>query len=701
MRPLGRTRALLIPGLIVITVTVVMSHVVSQRLSPQIGLGVVGAGLVCLVWIVMVSPGGLLARERRATEALAESERRYRTLVQTAQDLIWSVDASGEWTFVNDAAKAIYGLDPEALRGTTLMERAEDGKGDGDAQMLIRAMRGEPCLGQVRRHRRADGTVVELSFNAAALRDSDGRVIGATGTASDITNRMRTERELERSESQLRLVTDALPVLISYVDSDRVVRFANRQHADWIRRPVASILGRTIEEILEAEVATEIAPHVRDALRGAHVSFTRRAEHPLLGTRNVRVDLEPHTVSQPWSEARVAGFVALITDETDRLSLESELRHAQMMEAVGQLASGIAHDFNNLLTAMFSQIAVARIRLDGAHPAREIVEELDLTAQQARGVAKFLLSLGRKGSAERSHVDLASLVRQAGHMLRRVLPASITVNTLAPESDHVWVYADSIQLQQTLLNLALNARDAMPTGGVLTVAVTTTHDGSLSADPGGAILSVSDTGHGMEPEVLARIFEPFYTTKPKGRGTGLGLAIIRGIVEDHGGSITARSVPGSGSEFVVHLPRVRPPQETTLVSSISAPDPGSRAVVLLAASGRHVREIMASALAADGFHVLQCSNAEELTRRVRSESSRVQGIVIDLGPVLGARAVTEVRGAGCLAPVVLICDGEPGDPDPQTLVLHKPFAVTTLCRAVKDTINGRDTTSPTDNGAHA
>ncbi len=679
MEPLGRTRALLIPGLIVISVTVVMSIVIAQAMNPNIGLGVVGAGLVCLVWIVMVSPGGLLARERRATAALAQSERRYRTLVQTAQDLIWSVDASGEWTFVNDAARAIYGMDPEQLLGTTLMERAEDGKGDGDAQMLIRAMRGEPCIAQLRRHRRADGSLVDLSFNAAAWRDSDGRVIGATGTASDVTERMRTERELERSEAQLRLVTDALPVLISYVDTDRVVRFANRHHAEWLSRPISQIVGRTLNALLDAEMLDEASSSIETALGGEHASFTRTFEHPILGKRHLRIDLEPHVVTQPWSEQRAAGFVALITDETERVTMESELRHVQMMEAVGQLASGVAHDFNNLLTAMFSQIAVARVRIGPGHGASEVIDELDLTAQQARGVAKFLLSLGRKGSADRTHVELSSLVVRAGQLLRRVLPRSIEVDIRIESDREVWVYADSVQVQQALLNLALNARDAMPSGGTLSVRVSM----QPTEGAGTALLTVSDTGHGMAPEVLARIFEPFYTTKPLGQGTGLGLAIIRGIVEDHGGTITARSVPGHGSEFIVRLPLVKAPQEYTT----DAGDDGRetpRPHVALAFNSRHIREILATALGADGFEVMQVSSAEELVRRVRADVSCVQGIVIDLGPALGASSIADLRRSGWLGPVLLVTDGHTPETDPCTRQLHKPYAVTTLCNAVKD-----------------
>lgn len=679
MEPLGRTRALLLPGLIVIVVTVVMSIVVAQAMSPDIGLGVVGAGLVCLVWIVMVAPGGLLARERRAIAALAQSERRYRTLVQTAQDLIWSVDASGEWTFVNDAARTIYGVDPDQLIGSTMMERAEDGKGDGDAEMLIRAMRGEPCIGHVRRHRRADGSLVDLAFNVAALRDSEGRVIGATGTASDITERIRTERELERSEAQLRLVTDALPVLISYVDTERVVRFANHHHAEWLGRPLSTIVGRTLEQVLDAQTLAEVSESIDGALACEHVSFMRSFDHPTLGERRIRVDLEPHIVSQPWSGQHAAGFVALITDETDRLKLETELRHVQMMEAVGQLASGVAHDFNNLLTAMFSQIAVARIRIGEAHPASEVIEELDLTAQQARGVAKFLLSLGRKGSADRSHVDLAMLVGRASQMLRRVLPRSIELDVLVPERGVAWVYADSVQLQQALLNLALNARDAMPSGGNLAVQVSIEKN---AAGTGQAVLVVRDTGHGMPPEILARVFEPFFTTKPKGQGTGLGLSIIKGIIEDHAGAIRATSVRGHGAEFTISLPLVKPPQETTLVPS-DADGTAERKTVVLAFQSRHIREILATALAGDGLSVVQVGTAEDLIQRVRASSSRVHGVVVDLGQTLGASSIADLRQSGWLGPVLLVSEGHAVETDPCTQLLQKPYAVTTLCGAVR------------------
>jgi PAS domain S-box-containing protein len=697
MDRVGRTRALLIPGLIVIVVTVVTSIVVAQAISPTIGLAVVGTGLVSIVWITMVSPGGLLARERRATAALAESERRYRTLVETAQDLIWSVDASGEWTFVNEASRRIYGIEPTALVGQTMMERAEDGQGSDDAQMLISAMRGHPCIGMIRRHRREDGSIVELSFNAAALRDADGTVIGATGTANDLTERLRAERELERSEAQLRIVTDALPVLISYVDADLKVLFLNREHDEWLKRSSRDLLSRSLKELLSDQDLKALDPWLQAVLKGERCSFERQITHPSLGPRKVRIDLEPHVVSQPWAEPVTAGFVTLITDETDRLRLESELRHAQMMEAVGQLASGIAHDFNNLLSAMFSQLAVARARTTGIIGASQILEELELTAQQARGITKFLLSLGHKGSADRSPTDLVALVSQAGHMINRMLPASISIELSIPSDQRIWVLADRIQLQQTLLNLAINARDAMPSGGTLRIALES-HDGPT---PGKAqaIIRVTDTGQGMPQEVLARIFEPFFTTKPKDRGTGLGLAMIKRIVEDHDGTIVASSKQGEGATFVVTLP-IAPSTNEESTPSTSAPSAdGILPRVVLAGPNRHIREILATSLRAASLDITTCADEKELIECVRQQSSGVQGIVLDLGGHHGAEVARKLASTGSPIPILLITDLDIANLDdlsPGELItpFRKPFALPALTSAVRDMLSRRAQTTP-------
>lgn len=685
MDRVGRTRALLLPGLIVIVVTVVASIVVAQAISPTIGLAVVGTGLVSIVWISMVSPGGLLARERRATAALAESERRYRTLVETAQDLIWSVDASGEWTFVNEASRQIYGIEPAALVGQTMMERAEDGEGSEDAQMLISAMRGEPCIGRIRRHRREDGSIVELSFNAAALRDAYGNVVGATGTANDLTERLRAERELERSEAQLRIVTDALPVLISYVDADLNVLFLNREHDEWLGRSSRELLGRSLRDLLTPAELKEIQPWVQAVLKGERASFERKIRHPALGERGVRIELEPHTVSQPWAEPVAAGFITLITDETDRLRLESELRHAQMMEAVGQLASGIAHDFNNLLSAMFSQLAVARSRAGGVAPVNQIIDELELTTQQARGITKFLLSLGHKGSADRSRTDLVALVEQAGQMLRRMLPASVSLRLDLPEGEQIWVLADRIQLQQTLLNLAINARDAMSSGGTLAIAVQSQDGPNLGQRF--ATIRVTDTGHGMSPEVLARIFEPFFTTKPKDHGTGLGLAMIRRIIEDHDGSIRADSSPGQGATFEVLLPVASlPNEESTPISSL-VPVPGNGSSIALVSANRHIREILATSLRNAGHEVHACASEQELATCVRTGHSGVQGVVLDLGGQHGLAAIRSLRQNGASMPILLISDHPDAVSEPNTSLMRKPFTLPALTSAVRSMLS--------------
>jgi hypothetical protein len=240
-------------------------------------------------------------------------------------------------------------------------------------------------------------------------------------------------------------------------------------------------------------------------------------------------------------------------------------------------------------------------------------------------------------------------------------------------------------LQQALLNLALNARDAMPSGGTLAVQVRVERSGS---GVGEAVLIVRDTGHGMPTEVLSRIFEPFFTTKPKGQGTGLGLSIIKGIIEDHGGSIAATSVRGEGAEFTIRVPLVRPPQETTLVPSDSQGS-AERKMVVLAFQSRHIREILATALTGDGMSVVQVGTAEDLIRRVRASSTRVHGVVVDLGQALGASSIAELRRSGWLGPVLLVGEAHAAETDPCTQQLQKPYAVTTLCGAVRTMMSGR------------
>jgi signal transduction histidine kinase len=242
--------------------------------------------------------------------------------------------------------------------------------------------------------------------------------------------------------------------------------------------------------------------------------------------------------------------VSLLEDVTERRELEGQLRQAQKMEAVGKLAGGIAHDFNNLMTAVIGYSDLILRRLDGADPTKEKVEAIRDSALRANDLTKQLLAFGRKQMLDARDVDLRDVVARMESLLRRLIGEDVVLRTEMPEP--VWVRADPTQLEQVVMNLAVNARDAMPNGGSVTIGV--------RAEGDEAVLCVTDTGVGMDEAVIARIFEPFFTTKPFGQSSGLGLSTVHGIVGQSGGTISVESEPGRGARFAVRLPLVAAPR---------------------------------------------------------------------------------------------------------------------------------------------
>ena len=299
----------------------------------------------------------------------------------------------------------------------------------------------------------------------------------------------------------------------------------------------------------------------------------------------------------------------LLREIAARKEAEAQLRQAQKLEAVGHLASGIAHDFNNLLTAISGYVALAKKTLRPDHPAVSSLESVEQVAEQAEGVTRALLTFSRKTAARKQPVELAAVVEKAAHLLKRILPAGIDLIVDTGFVSGVWVNADSVQLQQVLLNLAINARDAMPNGGRLQIRLALPRDGGI--EPQAVRLIVRDTGTGMSPETLARIFEPFFTTKPRGTGTGLGLAIVHGIVTDHGGTIEVESQVGRGTTFTVALPVARAQVRPSEPVEDREPCASHGEVVLVAEDHPYVRQIMTTGLRAAGYEVGQAEDGRD------------------------------------------------------------------------------------------
>ena len=393
---------------------------------------------------------------------------------------------------------------------------------------------------------RNDELELRIRARTAELQASNDQLRSAVAVQEEAARAQR------RSEAQLRLITDAVPALIAYVDRDFRYRFANRRYAERFGLTKDSIIGQSVREVLGHSVHQSIRPYLEAAGEGREVTYEYVIDVPDREKRHMRSTVVPELNEQ----REVAGYFVLSFDVTDQKRADAALVQAQKMEAVGQLTGGLAHDFNNLLTVIFGNLAALQGRV-GSELFREYVDPAIRASQRGVSITRRLLAFARRQELEPVGVDVASLIAGSVELLRRSLPSRIAIEFSADGAG--WpALADPHQLENAIVNLALNARDAMAEGGVLTIHVTTETIAEHLGErvPGEYVrISVSDAGIGMDAHTLARAFEPFFTTKPFGSGSGLGLSMVYGFVQQSGGHIQIRSEAGKGTTVTMHLPR--------------------------------------------------------------------------------------------------------------------------------------------------
>ena len=400
------------------------------------------------------------------------------------------------------------------------------------------------------------------------------------------------------------------------------------------------------------------------------------------------------------SEGNITAFVSVGRDNTERRTLEERLRQAQKMEAVGRLAGGVAHDFNNLLMVIRGYTELLLGRLDPSTPLRRNIEEIQKAADRATSLTRQLLAFSRQQVLEPKVLDLNAVVAGVEKMLRRLIGEDIEVVTaLASELGQVKV--DPSQIEQIILNLAVNARDAMPQGGALTIETANVELAEAyarqhtSVQPGSyVLLAISDTGCGMDAGTQARIFEPFFTTKEKGKGTGLGLATVYGIVKQSGGYIWVYSEPGHGTTFKIYLPRVAEATPVQEVGQAFSPPPAGSETILLVEDEDGVRKLGREFLESTGYTVLEAQNGAEAIQVANRHMGLIHLMVTDVVmPQMSGREL-----AHRLAPVrpemkVLYMSGytdnavvRRGILDRGTAFLQKPFPLSGLARKVREVL---------------
>lgn len=371
------------------------------------------------------------------------------------------------------------------------------------------------------------------------------------------------------------------------------------------------------------------------------------------------------------------GACVAVKDVTDRARLTEQVHQSQKMEAVGQLASGIAHDINNTLTAIYGYLSLALVALEKDHPSAPYLEKIAIAAEQASQTTRSLLTFARPAPPRREPVELAPIIQQAVSLARGLMPATIHIDVDLAAGGGLWVQADPTQLQQVILNLAINARDAMKSDGRFGVAL---HRHGDSAQ-----LTFTDNGVGMTAEVQARIFEPFFTTKSRGEGTGLGLAVVQGIVRSHNGTISVASAPDRGTTFTLELPAIVPPGSHAAAGAPAKPQRGE-GTILLVEDNSHVRELLTSGLQASGFHVIAVGDGDAFLEQAERLDHAVGAYIldIDIPGRLGTECLAERRAKGDRTPAIFISGGRALDvtTDSLTKVLAKPFHSSDLIRAI-------------------
>jgi PAS domain S-box-containing protein len=635
-----------------------------------------------------------VTERKRAEHDLVASEARYRVITEISAAGIWQIGPDGHTVYANPSMCALLELDgPEELRGQGFEAFLTPEGEETMAQAHELRRRGIASMHEVTligRHGRRSSVLV----SGAPIFHPDGRLHSIIGTFTDISERKQMEQSLRESEQHYRALFDTTPYPVYVFDRDSLqilrvneaaVRHYGYREDEFLRMKLSEL--RRPEDVPEF-----LAAYKPERPTGDKGLVTRHRKKD--GTL-IDVELSTHDFVFAGRRARLV----LAVDVTERRRLEEQFRQAQKMEAVGRLAGGVAHDFNNALTVISGFSELLRKQLGAGHHGHQDVEEIRKAADRATGLTRQLLAFSRKNVLTPQVLDLNLLVGNVERMLRRLLGEDVELTTV-PAPCPVWVKADPGQIEQVLVNLAINARDAMPDGGRLTVSVAHVQ---LDADqararasaPAGwfALLKVADTGTGMSAQVRQHLFEPFFTTKPQGQGTGLGLFTAYGIVRHHQGGIDVSSEPGRGTAVALYLPSALPPAEKPAAAPL-AELPGGSETVLLVEDEPILRSLLVRVLQGQGYNVLQATNGEDGLRTSGQHTGSIDLLVTDLVmPRMGGRELAERLATQRQSMKILFMSGytdgalgRTGQGDGPVHFLQKPFLPVALANKVREVL---------------
>jgi PAS domain S-box-containing protein len=636
---------------------------------------------------------------QRIRRKLVQREELFRLISENAADMIAVVDMQGNRLYNSLSYQKVLGYSAEELSKSSSFEQIHPEDRERVKEAALQACLTGTGLPMEYRIRHKDGTWRTLESTASVIRNPKGAPDRFVIVNRDVTDRKHAAEALRRSEASFRAVVEDAPY--------GIFRASLSGNLLMVNPALRTMLGyESQEELMGAGLATDIYRHPSEHQRIQDLVL--RGQH----FRNVEVEWKRKdgafiTVScSGWPVKDETGTIACMEvfaeDVTERKLLEQKLRIAQKIEALGRLSGGIAHDFNNLLGVIIGYIQVMKRNLVPGNSLHEYAEEVEKASQRAVSLTRQLLAFSRQQVLEPSILNLNTLVSDMEKMLPRLIGEDIRLD-LALDPAIGLVKADPGQIEQVVMNLAVNARDAMPDGGTLRVQTSNAefdapfvreHPGSI---PGRYVmLTVTDTGMGMDPETQGRIFEPFFTTKDRDKGTGLGLATVYGVVKQSNGYITVESEKGKGACFKIYLPRVEQPSAAP-TETIPAPLTGrGNETILLVEDAEPLRKLAHMFLKDNGYHVLTAADGLEAQQVAAQAAGPIHLLLTDVVmPGINGRILAER-----LAPLhpgmkVLYVSGYTdsfiaghGVLEDGLHLLHKPFTEETLTRKVRELLDG-------------
>jgi len=572
-----------------------------------------------------------MTAQKETEKALEDHLHFLQKLIDSIPNPIFYKDREGRYIGCNKAFEAYLGRERDELIGKTVFDIFPRDLAEiyhkADEQLFMNP--GIQTYEAAVQY--ADGSRHDVIFYKATFVAPDGATSGLIGTILDITDRKHLEDALRESEVRVKTIIDTEPHCVKLVSQNGTLIEMNPAGLAMIEaESLDQVKGQSMLSIILPEHQKAFKEHVSMIFRGA----SGKIDFEIIGLKGTHRWLQTHSVPFRNSKGEIVALLGITRDITEQRNIEEQLRHAQKLEGIGQLAGGIAHDFNNILNAVVGFGSLAQMNIDSPSRLKEYLAEVVAAGQRGASLTRQLLAFSRKQTLDMKQVKLNALIADLMKMLHRLIREDINLS-FAPATCDLFIKADSSQIDQVIINLVTNARDAIQHNGEITITAEPVFIDSDFINMHGfgavgqyALICISDTGSGMDRQTIDRIFEPFFTTKELGKGTGLGLAVVYGIIRQHNGFINVYSELGKGSTFKIYLPVTASSVDTAKKTEMVRPSGGTEAI-LIADDDRSIRNLLRTLLTQAGYTVITAEDGADAVTKFRENRDAISLMILD------------------------------------------------------------------------